>query len=70
MVALIGLLKEARRLRLTDHDIAELAYTIEREELGIAGGLQDQYAAALPASTSSSSWTTARWSTRCGSAMT
>ena len=45
MVALIGLLKDFHRLPLTDYEIAELAYTIEREDLGIKGGLQDQYAA-------------------------
>jgi D-glycero-alpha-D-manno-heptose-7-phosphate kinase len=45
MVALVGLLKEHRDLPLTDYDIAELAYVIEREDLGIMGGLQDHYAA-------------------------
>jgi D-glycero-alpha-D-manno-heptose-7-phosphate kinase len=45
MVALIGLLKDFHRLPLTDYEIAELAYTIEREDLGIKGGHQDQYAA-------------------------
>ena len=45
MVALIGLLKEFRNLPLTDYDVAELAYRIEREELGLKGGVQDQYAA-------------------------
>ncbi len=45
MVALVGLLKEYRQLPLTDYEIAQLAYVIERKELGIAGGLQDQYAA-------------------------
>jgi D-glycero-alpha-D-manno-heptose-7-phosphate kinase len=45
MVAVIGLLKEFHKLPLTDYEIAQLAYTVEREELGIKGGLQDQYAA-------------------------
>jgi D-glycero-alpha-D-manno-heptose-7-phosphate kinase len=45
MVALVGLLKEFRSLPLTDYEVAELAYRIEREELGIKGGLQDQYSA-------------------------
>lgn len=45
MVCLIGLLNSRYRLALTDYQIAELAYTLEREDLGIAGGLQDQYAA-------------------------
>jgi D-glycero-alpha-D-manno-heptose-7-phosphate kinase len=45
MVALIGLLKEHRNLPITDYELAELAYTLERTDLGIKGGLQDQYAA-------------------------
>lgn len=45
MVSLIGLLKEFHKLPLTDYEIAQMAYTVEREELGIKGGLQDQYAA-------------------------
>jgi D-glycero-alpha-D-manno-heptose-7-phosphate kinase len=47
MVALVGLLKEFHNLTLTDYQVAELAYTIEREDLGIRGGLQDQYASAF-----------------------
>src|SRR4051794_39182721 len=47
MVALIGLLAEFRNLALTDYDLAEMAFRIERVELGIKGGLQDQYAAAF-----------------------
>jgi D-glycero-alpha-D-manno-heptose-7-phosphate kinase len=45
MVALIGVLAEFRGLPVTDYQLAELAHTIEREELGIRGGRQDQYAA-------------------------
>lgn len=45
MVTLIGLLKEFQNLPLTDYEVANLAYVIERKELGIKGGLQDQYAA-------------------------
>ena len=45
MVALIGLLKEYHGQPLTDYDVAQLAFDLERRELGIAGGLQDQYAA-------------------------
>lgn len=45
MVTLVGLLKEFRSLALTDYDIAHTAYVIERKDLGIKGGLQDQYAA-------------------------
>ncbi len=47
MVALVGLLKEFKNMPLTDYEIAHLAYVIERKELGIKGGLQDQYAAAF-----------------------
>jgi D-glycero-alpha-D-manno-heptose-7-phosphate kinase len=45
MVTLIGLLKEFHKLPLTDYEIAQLAYSVERTDLGIKGGLQDQYAA-------------------------
>ncbi len=47
MVVLVGLLKEFENLPLTDYEIADLACIIEREELGIQGGLQDQYAASF-----------------------
>jgi len=47
MVTLVGLLKEYRGLPLTDYEIAHRAYVIERRELGIRGGLQDQYAASF-----------------------
>jgi D-glycero-alpha-D-manno-heptose-7-phosphate kinase len=45
MVTLIGVLKEFHRLALTDYEIAQMAFTLERTDLGIKGGLQDQYAA-------------------------
>jgi D-glycero-alpha-D-manno-heptose-7-phosphate kinase len=45
MVALIGLLVNRRGWHLSEYEIADLAYTLEREDLGIKGGLQDQYAA-------------------------
>ena len=45
MVTLIGLLKEFRGLPLTDYEIADLAFRVEREDLALKGGLQDQYAA-------------------------
>ena len=45
MVTLIGLLKEFRAVPLTDYEIAQMAYEVERVDLGLRGGLQDQYAA-------------------------
>jgi D-glycero-alpha-D-manno-heptose-7-phosphate kinase len=38
MVTMIGVLKEFHDLPLTDYELAELAYTIERYDLGIQGG--------------------------------
>jgi D-glycero-alpha-D-manno-heptose-7-phosphate kinase len=45
MVALVGVIKEFRGLAMTDYEVADLAYKVEREDLGLKGGLQDQYAA-------------------------
>lgn len=45
VVSLIGVLREWLNRPLTDYEIAELAYKIEREDMAIAGGRQDQYAA-------------------------
>jgi len=45
MVALIGLLMEFHGQPLTDYDVAQMAFDLERKDLGIRGGLQDQYAA-------------------------
>jgi len=45
VVALIGLLKHYHHLPLTDYEMAQIAFKIERGDLQIAGGMQDQYAA-------------------------
>lgn len=47
VVALVGLFAHYQKLSLTEYQIAELSYKIERQELGISGGKQDQYAAAF-----------------------
>ncbi len=45
VVALIGVLREWLGRALTEYEVAETAFHIERVELGQAGGRQDQYAA-------------------------
>jgi len=47
IVSLVGLLKEYRALPLTEYEVAHAAYVIERQDLGIKGGLQDHYAASF-----------------------
>jgi D-glycero-alpha-D-manno-heptose-7-phosphate kinase len=44
-VAVVAALKAWLGRKLSSYDMAELAYRIERVDLGIAGGRQDQYAA-------------------------
>ena len=65
MVALVGLLKEFRSLPLTDYEVAELAYAIERIDLGHPGRHAGPVRGDVRrASTSSSSWPTESSSTR------
>ncbi|MEQ1831850.1 MAG: GHMP kinase [Candidatus Eisenbacteria bacterium] len=47
MVALLAVLREWLKLDLSPYDMAELAYRVERIDLKLAGGRQDQYAASF-----------------------
>ena len=47
MVSLLGVLREWLKLDLSPYDLAEAAFQIERRDLHLAGGRQDQYAAAF-----------------------
>ncbi|MBI0584484.1 MAG: kinase [Methanomassiliicoccus sp.] len=45
IVSIIGAMAEWLNQPMSQYDIADLAYILERKELGLAGGKQDQYAA-------------------------
>jgi len=45
IVSILGAVTEWQGIRMSDHELAELAFKLEREEIGLKGGKQDQYAA-------------------------
>jgi D-glycero-alpha-D-manno-heptose-7-phosphate kinase len=47
VVAVIGALKTWRRLSLDKYELARTAWEVERIDVGVPGGMQDQYAAAF-----------------------
>ncbi len=47
VVSLVVAFREWLSLYLSEYDVARLAYQVEREELALVGGMQDQYASAF-----------------------
>ncbi|MBO4356970.1 MAG: kinase [Candidatus Methanomethylophilaceae archaeon] len=47
MVAIIKAFSEWKKIKMSKHEIASLAFHLEREDIGLGGGKQDQYAAAF-----------------------
>jgi len=45
IVSILGAVTEWLDRKMSDHDLADLAFRLERQELGLKGGKQDQYAA-------------------------
>ena len=47
MVAIVKAFSEWKKVKLNKYEMAALAFHLEREEIGLGGGKQDQYAAAF-----------------------
>lgn len=47
MVSLVGAFNKWLNLQMNEYEVADTAYKIEREDLKISGGMQDQYAASF-----------------------
>ena len=47
MVAIVKAFSEWKKVKMNRYDLAALAFHLEREEIGLGGGKQDQYAAAF-----------------------
>lgn len=47
MVSLVGAFNRWLNLQMNEYEVADTAYKIEREDLRISGGMQDQYAASF-----------------------
>ena len=47
MVAIIKAFSEWKKVKMNKYELAALAFHLEREEIGLGGGKQDQYAAAF-----------------------